>query len=81
MLTRSKRSSTITDKEKSNITLIPIKKEIKTEQEEVTGVSHAHIQKVLDFLPDAFFSKFCGPLASLASLPFSCGPLASLSNF
>ena len=30
----------------------------------------SHIQKVLYFLPDAFFSKFCGPLASLASLPF-----------
>ena len=33
-----------------------------------------HIQKVLYFLPDAFFSKFCGPLASLASLPFYLWP-------
>ena len=34
----------------------------------------AHIQKVLYFLPDAFFSKFCGPLASLASLPYYLWP-------
>ena len=34
----------------------------------------SHIQKVLYFLPDAFFSKFCGPLASLASLPFYLWP-------
>ena len=34
----------------------------------------SHIQKVLYFLPDAFFSKFCGPLPSLASLPFYLWP-------
>ena len=57
MLTRSKRSSTIADKQKSNITLIPIKKEIKTEQEEVTGVSHGFIcpQCEAHFLYDEFF--------------------------
>ena len=57
MLTRSKRSSTIADKKKSNITLIPIKKEIKTEQEEVTGVSHGFIcpQCEAHFLYDEFF--------------------------
>ena len=57
MLTRSKRSSTIANKEKSNITLIPIKKEIKTEQEEVTGVSHGFIcpQCQAHFLYDEFF--------------------------
>ena len=57
MLTRSKRSSTIADKEKRNINLIPIKKEIKTEQEEVTGVSHGFIcpQCEAHFLYDEFF--------------------------
>ncbi|XP_063694227.1 zinc finger protein 160-like [Bolinopsis microptera] len=57
MLTGSKRSSTAADKVKSNITVIPIKKEIKTEQEEVTGVSHGFIcpQCQAHFLYDEFF--------------------------
>ena len=58
MLRRSKRSSTVADKEKSNINLIPIKKEIKSEQEEeVTGVSHGFIcpQCQAHFLYDEFF--------------------------
>ena len=57
MLTRSKRSSTVAVKENSNINLIPIKKEIKSEQEEVTGVSHGFIcpQCQAHFLYDEYF--------------------------
>ena len=57
MSTRSKRSLTVAVEEKSNINLIPIKKEIKSEQEEVTGVSHGFIcpQCQAHFLYDEFF--------------------------